>query len=189
MAKYKLVQSPNRYNGRNRKLTRIGIHCTQTPEDTAPGVANYFKRKSSKASAHAVVDTDEVICCVKWHHTAWAMQRVNSDGYHIELCGYAQWSKQEWLSGKGKQVMIWSACVAAEAVVLFRFLGVDFDVRMLSDKEILNGTGTGFVQHRDADRVFKDRNPHTDLGANFPVGEWLKMVKWWIPHIKEVKIH
>lgn len=187
--KYVLIESPNRYEGRRGTvIDRIGLHCTQTPNSSGRGVVAYFKKKSSKASAHAVVDVDEVLCAVKAEDTAWAMQKQNQRGYHVEICGYAQWTKDQWLNGPGKQVMIWGACVVAEAISLCRYLGSDIQVRYLTDDEIRKGTGKGIVQHQHSDRVLKDPNPHTDLGLYFPTKEFLDMVKWWMPRIKEIRI-
>ena len=187
---YRHVQSPNCYPTRNRQVSRIGIHCTQSPDNSAPGVAQFFSHASVKASAHAVCDTDEVITCVHAAQTAWAMPHVNADGYHIELCGYAEWSHDQWLSkDHGLSVLHVGSCVAAQAVTMFRYFHSPFQVHWLSDAEVKAGTGFGFIEHRTATRLLGPADGHTDPGSNFPAAEFLDMVNWWMPQITAININ
>ena len=178
-----LIESPNRYTGRRRSISRIGIHTTQTTDNSAPGVAAHFSQRSIQASAHVVVDRDEVICCVKWIDTAWAMPHVNADGFHIELCGMAQWSHDDWLFGPGLPVIQRGALVAAEAVTLFRFLGANFEIRELTDYEVIKGSGAGFIRHSTASRLLKPNAGHWDPGPGFPMEAFFDMVNWWMPRV------
>lgn len=184
--KYRFVRSPNIYPRRNRPVTRIGIHCTQTGEETAPGVANYFKRQSSKASAHFVIDTDEIIQCVSVFHTAWAMPHVNADGIHLEFCGYAGWSRAQWLK-KADQTLTWGAALTAELIHGMRYMGSPFEIRELRDREVKDYRGHGLIRHSTASRLLKPNAGHTDPGDGFPMDVFLERVKWWMPFIEHIR--
>lgn len=175
------AHNTNMYKGRVRPISRIGLHTTQTGPDTARGVANFFaKPHRPKSSAHVTVGAHSAYQSVLARDTAFAMPKVNADGYHIELCGFAQWTSDDWLreDGRGRHVFLWGSCIAAQAVNLFRFLSAPFQVRELLPSELRNGSGYGFVRHSTASLVLG--GTHTDPGEDFPLSEFFDAVEWWL---------
>lgn len=178
---WRLQESPNKYEGRIRPLTRIGIHSTETPANSARGVANYLAKPASKASAHIVVGTDEIVQCVKAADTAWAMPKVNANGFQIEICGYAKWTAEQWIDCSN---FGWAACVAAELIKLTDFVQPPIKIKWLTDAEVRSGSGSGLIKHSTATRVLG--GSHTDPGTGFPVDKFIDYINWWYPHITNV---
>lgn len=148
-----------------RKLATIElgvVHCTQGP--TAKGAAAWFANTRSRGSAHVVADAVECYRTLPASVIPWGAPGVNVNGWHLELAGYAQWSRAEWLRHRGT--------LERGAYKLAQNGAGRFPMRFLTDRELAavlkrsSGRRRGIVSHRQVSRVFG--GTHTDPGAHFP---------------------
>ena len=141
---------------------------------SAAGVANFFAG-SAQASTQLAADDKECWRMVPDLVIPWGAPGANSDGLHIEICGYAKWKKDEWL--EHKPMLRRSAFKVAKWCWLY-----DIPVRWLTDKQLANGTARGLTTHNQVSQVFK-RGTHWDPGPNFPFDVFLKWVKEYLAEI------
>ena len=80
-------ESPNKYEGRSKKVTELVIHWWGDPatKPTLSGVVSWFKNPSSQVSAHFVVSSDTVVQMVNMADTAWHAGAANSHTVGIEV--------------------------------------------------------------------------------------------------------
>src|SRR5262245_31014112 len=62
----------------------------------AAAIARYGASSVAKASWHFTVDETTLIRCLPDDVVAWCAPGANYDGLHIEICGYARWSRLAW---------------------------------------------------------------------------------------------
>lgn len=165
--------SPNYYEGRVSPIRVIVIHTGETPESAtaAEGMASWFSRVSTKASAHVCVDTDSTVRCVDDSDTAWAAPGANADGLQIELAGRAGQTAGDWTDAASKAIL---ERAAQQVAAWCKKWGIP--ARWLTDAELADGKTEGLTMHSQVSRVFK-RSNHTDPGANFPRDAFLTRVK------------
>lgn len=171
MDKYLVINTPNFYVGRRRKLRLVVWHSTESNEvqGGAYNIAkNWFGVARSKVSAHITVDdgTDSRypsgVCesVMPWD-TAWHCGNANADGYGVEIIGKAAQGSVNWRD-EYSLAAIRNAC---------RWLKwnphtVNIPSRWLSDEQVRNGSA-GHVTHEQVARVLGG-STHTDPGAGFP---------------------
>lgn len=165
------IRAANFHRGRLAPVRLIVIHSMEAPEkgDTAEAVARYFARTATQASAHVCADSNSLVRCVADSDTAWACPRVNADGLHIELAGYARQTKAQWLDDYSRALLGQAALQAAAWAKAFKI-----PVRHLSHSELRAGR-RGFISHADGSAVYR-ASDHTDPGTGFPWTEFLSMV-------------
>lgn len=73
----------------------IVLHSTEG--GTADSVARYFQSSNAGGSTHLVVDDRECQRCLPNTTVSWGAKGANRYGFHIEQCGYARWTRAEWL--------------------------------------------------------------------------------------------
>ena len=106
----------------------------------------------------------------------WGAPGANSDGLHIEICGYAKWDTTQW---RGHEPMLRrSAYKVAKWCWLY-----GIGAKWLSDRQLANGTARGLVTHAQVAKVFK-RSTHWDPGGGFPKDLFLKWVKEYLAEIQ-----
>jgi hypothetical protein len=172
-----IVQSPNYYEGRVAPVRVVVVHTGETPEsDTAAeGMANWFSRTTTRASAHLCVDLDSTVRCVDDEDTAWAAPGANADGLQIELAGRAGQTSGDWADKESATILTRAAAEVAVWCIKYRI-----PARWLTDKELADGKTMGLTTHVQVSRVFK-RSDHWDPGPNFPSELFLKMVVDFMP--------
>src|SRR3990172_6695622 len=123
-----------------RKASSIRLVVLHSAEGTtAAGVASFFAG-SAQASTQLAVDDKECWRMLPDLVVPWGAPGANSDGLHIEICGFAKWSREEWL--KHEPMLRRSAWKVAKWCWLY-----DIPVRWLSDKQLANGTAHGLTTH------------------------------------------
>lgn len=149
--------------GTRRKVRVIVIHDMEYPEKTtaAEDVARYFATTDTKASAHICVDSDSIVQCVRDNDIAFAAPGVNNDGIQVELAGYGNQSREQWMD----PYSILLLNNAANAVAQY-CLKYDVPVCHLTNPQLANGE-KGIIGHVQASQVYK-KSDHTDPGSNFP---------------------
>lgn len=167
--------SPNRYVGRRAKIRLIVIHTMESGETatTAEGVARYFQKPSTKASAHVNVDTDGLVRCVPDSDTAWACPGCNTDGLQLELAGRAGQGKLGWMDPASQKILKHAAKQVAQ---WSQKHGIP--VKHLTNAELAAGA-KGIIGHVQGSQVYK-RSTHTDPGKDFPWSQFLGMVRKYL---------
>src|SRR4051812_26684248 len=72
----------------------IVMHSTEG--GTAKSIAEYFSTANAGGSAHLVVDDNTCYRCLPNNIVPWGAPGANTNGFHIEQCGYAAWTRAEW---------------------------------------------------------------------------------------------
>lgn len=161
-----------RWNGGSRRASDIRyivIHDAEAPSDAARGVANYGARTDRKVSWHVVTDDHILIRQLPDLVVSWTAPPLNDEGLHIEMCGYARYSKLDWyrhqatLKRSAWQVARWCRAYKIPA-------------RWLTDAELRAGNVKGIVTHAQVSRVFR-QSDHTDPGRNFPTRYFMYLVR------------
>jgi hypothetical protein len=81
-----------------RDVAQIGlivIHCTQS--NSARSSAQWFENPSAQGSAHLVLDEHECYRTLDDNVIPWGAKGANTRGFHIEIAGWAEWSRDEWM--------------------------------------------------------------------------------------------
>lgn len=157
------------------RIRLIVMHDTEG--GTARGVASYFASRSARASTHWVVDQERAVRCLPDDVIPWGAPGANTDGIHIEQCGYAKWSRLQWY--RHQATLKRSAWVAARTCVRY-----GIPARWLTDKQLRDGVSEGFVTHNQVSRVFRGSS-HWDPGPNYPRTYFIRLVKRRVGWIKK----
>jgi hypothetical protein len=152
----------------------IVLHSTESAADSAKEIAQYFTTAGAGGSAHLVIDTTSCYRCLDDNEIPWGAPPLNTNGYHIEHCGYASWSAAEWAKVK-TTTLARSAYKAA-----LRCKAHHIPARVLTDKQLEAGSMTGIVTHAQVSRVFH-RSDHTDPGSGFPLAWYVNRVGLYLP--------
>lgn len=140
-------------------ITMILVHCTQG--STAAGAAAHWARPvvtpGTEGSAHVVFDDDLCIRAVDDDQVAYGARGYNFDGLHIEIAGFVQWTRIQWLERRPRL-----EAAAAFQAAAHRTYGVPFR----------ESTTSGYHSHAGL-----PGNDHTDPGPNFPWDVYLSLVE------------
>jgi hypothetical protein len=159
---------------RNGQPSVIVIHTTDGSEGplSAEGGAAYDKRRTDGTSTHFFVDQDTVVQELEIRDEAHAARTHGNDiGIHIEICGLAAQSTEQW-NDKA------SAATLENVAQLCAQLGRGYPLVRLQGQALRNawsnnGMTRGYCGHVDITEAFpEDHGTHTDPGHNFP---WAKL--------------
>lgn len=134
------------------------------------------------ASAHAVVDDSSVIQCVQWDDVAYAAPPMNDVGIHIELCGWAKQSADEWDDEYSRREIALAAELVAAICDAEKIPATWLDDDALRFWKA-HGPGSikGITDHATISRVFRVSD-HTDPGPNFPRVDFIERVQNFLPY-------
>lgn len=148
-----------------RYVRLVVFHAMQARElpTTAEIIAKDFQVRPStqKGSSHLCIDNNSIIQCVLDNDVAFAAPGANHDGIQIELAGYAEQTREQWLDEYGIQMLTLACDAAAQYCLKY-----GIPPKHLNDSELRTGA-KGFVGHDQVTRVYK-RSTHTDPGPGFP---------------------
>jgi hypothetical protein len=151
-----------------RSLSRIGlivIHCTQS--HSARSSAQWFENTRAQGSAHLVLDEFECFRTLDSSVIPWGAKGANTRGFHIEIAGWAEWSRQDWM--KHSQALRRAAYKAAVHAVKF-----GIPIRLLTADQLRAGK-KGIVTHALCTKAFG--GSHSDPGRNCPTEQLMAWTK------------
>jgi len=92
------IPSPN-YSA-SRSQNRLLVLHTAEGATTFQGLGNYFASPGAQVSSHVGIDdtTGQIGEYVKPDRKTWTAFAGNDWGEHAELCGFAAWTRAQWLS-------------------------------------------------------------------------------------------
>lgn len=151
----------------------IVVHTPEWPESAsgAEAVARYFHDMPDgrKASANILTDNDSIVQSVLDSYEPYAAPPDNDDGWHMEITGYANQTKKQWLDKFSLAALALSADAAAQACLKFGIPPVKLTVAQVKDRRT-----KGICGHDDVTAAFH-KSTHEDPGPNFP---WKKFITW-----------
>ncbi len=158
-----------------RPVSLLAVHTAEGAR-TARALAAYFYRDDVMASSHDAIDGKETIHMVPYHRASWTLRSGNPISDNVELCGFARWSRGQWLStgvvdGVGNPRAMLGR-LADWIRVRARARGIP--VRKLSVVELSQGHW-GVIAHDDWTRA-KNDGTHWDPGPGFPWDVVMAMV-------------
>jgi N-acetyl-anhydromuramyl-L-alanine amidase AmpD len=135
------------------------------------------------ASWHYSVDNDTITQSVRDEDTAFAAPGTNENGIHIELCGFARQSPEEWGDMYSRKQLPLVASLVAALCERWRIPVIKVEASDLAAGARLDSKGrltavnvSGLCGHSDASRAFK-RSTHGDPGLHFPWSKFLKQIR------------
>ena len=155
-------------------VTWIVLHSTEG--GTAASVARYFQSSSARGSAHLVVDDYECQRCLPNSAVPWAAPGANYAGFHIEQCGFAQWSSEEWKSHRA--TLERAAYKTAAHCDLF---GIPPVFRKAAD---LKARRPGITTHVECSEAFG--GTHWDPGPGWPRSLFMTLVRRYLKEIRQL---
>ncbi|MCU1617207.1 MAG: Phage tail length tape-measure protein [Frankiales bacterium] len=151
--------SPN-YSSRNgTKVTGVVIHTAEGPTD-ATNLGAYFAQAKVQASSHAGADDGKRVNYVDYVFEAWTLRNGNPWTDNLEMCGFAHWTRAEWLAHPGmlQQAATW---------VAERCHARNVPPKRLTPADIKAGRRSGYFAHWDYTQATGD-GTHWDVGTGFP---------------------
>lgn len=152
----------------------IVIHTTEGSEGTqsAEDGAAYDLRRTDGVSAHFYVDSNSAVQCVRTTDTAHtAAYRGNLYGIHIEVCGRAGQSADQWNDATSRATIAQLAKLCRRLRVRYPFPLVN-----LTSSQVYGLVAKGFCEHKDITQAWGE-STHTDPGVNFPWARLFELIK------------
>ncbi len=155
-----------------RAIRLLVLHSAESQElaGVADNIAAWFSRDESMASAHYVVDADQIIACVQEKDIAWAAPGANQNGVHVELAGKAAQTSDQWFDEYSTRVLELASGLVADVCRRNRI-----PLNPLGPAALLMGL-SGITTHGAVSVAFK-KSDHTDPGDGFPLNAFIEMVR------------
>ena len=163
-----------------RKEVRVVvIHTMECQElkGRARWCAEWFAGKyaptypAPQASAHYMVDAEEVVQGVRECDMSWHAGSANPFSIGIEHAGYAGQNAQQWDDSYSRAVLDRSAQLVAGICKRW-----NIPIAKLGPGELQQGQH-GLAGHVDCTNAFSGGRGHTDPGPSFPWGAYLALVR------------
>jgi hypothetical protein len=151
----------------SRPVSLVAVHTAEGAR-TAASLGAYFFQPSVMASSHVGIDAGATLQYVGYDRSAWTLRSGNPISDNAELCGFAHWSRVQWL-GTGAV----EGCANPRAMldrtaawVRSRCLARGIPIRKLTAADVAAGR-SGVIAHWDWTIGMHDGS-HTDPGSAFP---------------------
>lgn len=151
----------------NAPFLWIVIHTAEGAR-TKESLGAYFN-SGVAASSHVGIDADGILQYVLYGRAAWTLRNGNEESDNAEICGFARWTRAQWLSTDtvdgcaNPRQMVRNA--ARWAAARCRARGVP--MRRLTTVQVGARSAQGVIDHHDYTLGTGD-GTHTDVGENFP---------------------
>lgn len=146
------------------------LHTTQGA-DTIESLGSWFQNPSAQCSSHFGADNYTTVfgAYVSESDTAWTQGGMNGlVCASIELCGYAEWSRDTWLGSK----LLLTQNAARWMTYIHDKYGIPYV--WLNDSQAQDSWSKGFCQHMD---FGQKGSGHWDCGDGFPTKEVMEWAK------------
>jgi N-acetylmuramoyl-L-alanine amidase-like protein len=141
-----------------RQVIWVVIHTAEGIRK-ASDLKAYFER-SKDSSSHAVADDSTLLDnLVPYDRAAWTLRNGNPRSDNLELCGFASWSRAEWLTHQGM-------LNAAARWIKSRCQARGIPIRKIGGAAVSRGE-SGVIGHTDYTQGTDDGS-HWDPGPGFP---------------------
>lgn len=152
-----------------RTKSAIELCVVHSAEATnAQSVANYFASGSATGSTHGIVDGSSCYITLEDRYVCWGAKGANANGWHLEFCGYAKWTRAEWLLHRR---MLDNG--AWRLALRCKWYGIP--IRFLTVEQLRAGR-RGLTTHYDVNTAFHG-GTHWDPGHGFPRDVLLKQIR------------
>jgi hypothetical protein len=121
-------------------------------------LGGWFRRPDAQVSSHSGIDDDAVANYVAFDRQAWTTRSANPISDSVELCGFAKWTRDEWMQ-HGRMLELCAQWIRD------RCTARGIPIRKLSPADVAAGK-PGVCGHVDWTVGMKD-GTHTDPGPNF----------------------
>jgi hypothetical protein len=162
------IPSPN-YSSRGGASVRLIVLHTAEGARTIESLGSFFG--SSSAGVSSQVGADDKVNTVGEYvsraNKAWTQGNFNPIATSMELCGFASWTRDEWLNNHGNMLANCAAWIAEEAA----HFGVP--ITKLTPAQA-QGSGRGVCQHIDLGAA---GGGHVDCGSGFPYDHVLDLAR------------
>ena len=152
----------------------IVLHSTEG--GTAKSVARYFQSEDSGGSTHLVVDDKECQRCLPDGTVSWGAKGANRYGFHIEQCGFARWTEEEWR--EHDKTLRRAAYKTALHCMKF-----GIPARFVYAAALVQGK-SGITTHVECSRAFG--GSHWDPGSGWPRDLFMRWVKEYLKELTPV---
>lgn len=156
------------FSSRNgAKVIWVAIHTTEGIMD-ADDLGYYWQRITS-ASSHAGCDNTKTRTYIDPQYASWTLLNGNSKSVNMEICGWAKWTREEWLGAqKGRliQAANWARQMCDKFGIPKKYIG---------SAGVARGEA-GIIGHVDYTNGAKDGN-HWDPGPGFPWDVFIQLVQ------------
>ena len=151
-------------------ISLVVIHDTEG--GSAQGIARYFAHppNADVGSTHLVIDDKACYRCLPDAVIPWAAPGANVSGFHIELCGYARWSRLVWSSHRA--MLERAAFKSAYHLRKFHLPPVFRTASELQRKL------PGVTTHAEVTKAFR-LSDHSDPGRFWPRRYFMGRVRHW----------
>jgi hypothetical protein len=165
------IPSPHYSTGRSA-YNKIVFHTTQGAMKIRD-LGSWFQNPSAQCSSHHGADSYErglFGAYVYENYAAWTQGNANGYCLSIELCGFAEWSRSEWLNNR--------PILVDNAAEWLRYMVDKYSVpwTLLSDSQAQNASARGICQHVN---LGSWGSGHWDCGDGFPIDVILDKAKHW----------
>lgn len=154
-----MISSPNRSSRGKAPVRLIVIHTAEGAR-TAAALGAYFAKPAAQSSSHVGIDDAVVEQYVPYDQAAWTIRSANPISDNAELCGFAAWTRDQWL-GEHRRMLELAAGWIRE-----RCLARGIPIRKLTPAQVGAGAA-GVCGHVDWTLGTGD-GTHTDPGKGFP---------------------
>lgn len=154
----KFIQAKGYSKGRAAKVIYLALH-TAEGSTTVTALGRYFAGTTAGSSNAGVDSTGAYAEYVTYNNTPWTNPPVNSASDTLEICGFAKWTRAEWLA-KPKLLEAVAHWIAWRAAVR------GIPIRLISGAEAA-AKKPGVLDHKRINDGFH-KSDHKDVGPNFP---------------------
>ena len=81
----------------SRAVSLVAVHTAEGSR-TAASLGAYFFRSDIEASSHVGIDGSSTLQYVGYDRAAWTLRSGNPISDNAELCGFARWTRDQWMS-------------------------------------------------------------------------------------------
>jgi hypothetical protein len=155
------------HHGGKRSMANVRLIVLHSTEgSTAKGAASWFANPASAGSTQLVVDDRECYRTLPDDVVPYGAPGANEDGLHIEMAGFAKWTRAQWL--EREDTIRRAAAFAADWSNTYGIPLVYVDAAGLKRKE------SGVTTHWQVTKGLNGGVGHVDPGPNFPLDVFMR---------------